>query len=46
MLNKSVGNLLPAEMARKDECPYDCGGYFIVRGNEKVGIVFVVNFNV
>jgi hypothetical protein len=28
-------------MARKNECPYDCGGYFIVRGNEKVWIEFL-----
>ena len=25
-----------AEMAKMNECPYDSGGYFIVRGNEKV----------
>jgi len=25
------------EMAHVNECPYDPGGYFIVRGTEKVG---------
>jgi DNA-directed RNA polymerase beta subunit len=25
------------EMAHVNECPYDPGGYFIVRGSEKVG---------
>ncbi|KAF0305075.1 DNA-directed RNA polymerase III subunit RPC2 [Amphibalanus amphitrite] len=26
-----------AELARLDECPHDPGGYFVVRGTEKVG---------
>jgi DNA-directed RNA polymerase III subunit RPC2 len=34
--NCTLAGILPAEMAKKNECPYDCGGYFIVRGNEKV----------
>ena len=32
-----LAGLESGEMAKKNECPYDCGGYFIVRGNEKVG---------
>ena len=34
--NCTLAGILPAEMAKKNECPYDAGGYFIVRGNEKV----------
>ena len=34
--NCTLAGISPAEMAKKNECPYDCGGYFIVRGNEKV----------
>ena len=34
--NCTLAGTLPAEMAKKKECPYDAGGYFIVRGNEKV----------
>lgn len=34
--NCALAGISPAEMAKKNECPYDCGGYFIVRGNEKV----------
>ena len=34
----------PAEMAKKNECPYDAGGYFIVRGNEKVDANFYTKF--
>ena len=34
--NCTLAGISPAEMAQKNECPYDCGGYFIVRGNEKV----------
>lgn len=26
-----------AEMARVNECPHDPGGYFVIRGSEKVG---------
>ena len=29
-------NKTPSELARMQECPYDPGGYFIVRGAEKV----------
>ncbi|CAK5062077.1 unnamed protein product [Meloidogyne enterolobii] len=28
------------EMAHASECPYDPGGYFVVRGSEKVGMNF------
>ena len=34
--NCTLAGLSEAEMAEKKECPYDCGGYFIVRGIEKV----------
>ncbi|KAI9563545.1 hypothetical protein GHT06_011008 [Daphnia sinensis] len=37
--NCTLAGLSPAEMAKKNECPYDCGGYFIVRGNEKVILI-------
>jgi DNA-directed RNA polymerase beta subunit len=48
--NCTLAGILPAEMAKKNECPYDCGGYFIVRGNEKVfqnifEIDFLVSLN-
>lgn len=39
--NCTLAGLSPAEMAKKNECPYDCGGYFIVRGNEKVALIFI-----
>jgi len=29
------------EMAHASECPYDPGGYFVVRGSEKVGMNFI-----
>lgn len=34
--NCTLDGISPAEMTRKNECPYDCGGYFIIRGTEKV----------
>ena len=30
-----------AELARLDECPHDPGGYFVVRGTEKVSTLGV-----
>jgi hypothetical protein len=38
--------LSPGEMAKKHECPFDCGGYFIVRGKEKVGILKCLLFSI
>lgn len=29
----------PAELAKLNECPMDPGGYFVVRGNEKVILI-------
>lgn len=29
----------PAEMAKLNECPLDPGGYFVVRGTEKVILI-------
>ena len=29
----------PVEMARLDECPLDPGGYFVVKGSEKVILI-------
>ena len=34
--NCVLAGLSEAEMATKNECPHDSGGYFIVRGIEKV----------
>jgi DNA-directed RNA polymerase III subunit RPC2 len=32
----TLAGLSPGEMAKKNECPYDAGGYFIINGVEKV----------
>lgn len=34
------------QMAHANECPYDPGGYFIVRGTEKVGRYIFLNKNI
>ena len=37
--NCVLNNKSPAEMAKLNECPMDPGGYFIVKGVEKVILI-------
>jgi DNA-directed RNA polymerase III subunit RPC2 len=37
--NCVLANKTPAELAKLNECPIDPGGYFIVRGTEKVILI-------
>jgi hypothetical protein len=30
----TLAGLSPGDMAKKNECPYDAGGYFIINGIE------------
>ena len=39
--NCVLNNKSPAEMAKLNECPMDPGGYFIVKGVEKVSLICV-----
>lgn len=34
-MNKIGKNQTKKWKIENDECPYDCGGYFIIRGSEK-----------
>lgn len=39
--NCTLTGKTPAELAKKNECPLDPGGYFIVHGAEKVILIHV-----
>ena len=38
--NCALADKSEADLAKLNECPHDPGGYFVVRGTEKVKLVF------